>query len=129
MPSLTTRTYGFINTLYGVRILKVKLEGVKRISIKGEFIRLDALLKFASIASTGGEAKILIQSGEVFVGGERCTMRGKKIRPGDIVKHSKIVLVVLASESNKKPGQPHVIVGEDEQRNEVNARMNEGVTE
>ena len=74
--------------------MKIKLEGVKRISIKGEFIRLDALLKFASIASTGGEAKILIQSGDVFVNGELCVMRGKKIKPGDIVRNEKSILLI-----------------------------------
>ena len=34
---------------------------------------------------TGGEAKECIQGGEVKVNGEVCTMRGKKIRPGDTV--------------------------------------------
>lgn len=55
------------------------------ISIITEFIKLDALLKFAGLADTGGEAKILIQNGEVSVNGEVCTMRGKKIRSGDTV--------------------------------------------
>lgn len=55
------------------------------ISITTEFIKLDALLKFAGLADTGGEAKILIQNGEVSVNGEVCTMRGKKIRSGDTV--------------------------------------------
>ena len=73
---------------------KISIAGVKRIRIDGEFIRLDALLKYASIASTGGEAKILIQSGEVTVSGEVCTMRGKKIRQGDIVRHGSETLVV-----------------------------------
>jgi len=76
------------------RVLKVKVRGVRRINISGEFIRLDALLKYAAIVSTGGEAKILIQSGEVFVGGEPCTMRGKKIRPGDVVRYGKDFLLV-----------------------------------
>jgi len=66
--------------------MKVKLRDVRRVQIAGEYIRLDALLKYASLASTGGEAKILIQNGEVFVGGEECTQRGKKIRPGDVVR-------------------------------------------
>ena len=74
--------------------MKIKLKGVKKVSISGEFIRLDALLKFVSIASTGGEAKILVQSGDVFVNGEPCTMRGKKIRPGDIVRHEKSMLLI-----------------------------------
>ena len=74
--------------------MKVKLKSVKRIKITGDFIKLDALLKYASIASTGGEAKALIQDGEVFVGGKQCTMRGKKIRPGDIVRYKKTFLVL-----------------------------------
>ena len=74
--------------------MKIKLKGVKRITISGEYIRLDALLKFASVVSTGGEAKALIQSGEVFVGGEPCTMRGKKIKPGDVVRRGGDILLV-----------------------------------
>lgn len=58
---------------------------MKTIKIETEFIRLDALLKFAGIMETGGAAKIAIQSGEVAVNGEICTMRGKKLRPGDRV--------------------------------------------
>ena len=57
-----------------------------RIKITTEFIKLDALLKFASLVSSGGEAKQLIQDGKVLVNGEVCTMRGKKIRPGDRVE-------------------------------------------
>lgn len=55
------------------------------INITTEFIKLDALLKFSGLADTGGEAKLLIQNGEVSVNGEICTMRGKKIRSGDKV--------------------------------------------
>ena len=53
------------------------------IKINTEFIKLEALLKFAGVAETGGEAKLAIQNGEVRVNGELCTMRGKKLRPGD----------------------------------------------
>lgn len=56
------------------------------IKITTEFIKLDALLKFASLVGSGGEAKMLIQDEQVLVNGEICTMRGKKIRPGDTVK-------------------------------------------
>ena len=56
-----------------------------KIKIQTEFIRLDALLKLAGIADTGGQAKWMIQDGTVSVNGEICTMRGKKIRLGDIV--------------------------------------------
>lgn len=58
---------------------------MKVIHIETEYIKLQDLLKFASAVSTGGEAKILIQEGDVTVNGEVCTMRGKKIRPGDDV--------------------------------------------
>ena len=56
------------------------------IKITTEFIKLQDLLKFASLVSTGGEAKIRIIEGEVSVNGEICTQRGKKIRPGDSVR-------------------------------------------
>ena len=55
------------------------------VNITTEFIKLDALLKFASLVGSGGEAKMLIQDGQVKVNGEVCTMRGKKIRSGDTV--------------------------------------------
>ena len=55
------------------------------IAISTEFIKLQDLLKFASVVMTGGEAKIRILNEEVTVNGEICTQRGKKIRPGDIV--------------------------------------------
>jgi len=74
--------------------MKVKLNGVKSIKIKGDYIKLDSLLKFASIASTGGEAKNRILNDEVFVGKDICRTRGKKIRPGDIVRCGEHVLLV-----------------------------------
>ena len=55
------------------------------IMIRGDFIKLDALMKFASRVASGGEAKMAIADGLVSVNGEVCTMRGKKIRPGDTV--------------------------------------------
>lgn len=56
---------------------------MEQIQITGEFIKLDALLKFANLVSSGGEAKIRIAQGEVLVNGEVCTMRGRKLRPSD----------------------------------------------
>lgn len=58
----------------------------ERIKITTEFIKLDSLLKFAGVVETGGEAKLAIQEGHVTVNGEVCTMRGKKLRPGDRVE-------------------------------------------
>lgn len=57
----------------------------REIAIKYEHIKLDSLLKYAGLCITGGEAKSLIEEGYVFVNGESCPMRGKKIRPGDSV--------------------------------------------
>ena len=56
---------------------------MKTITITTEYIKLQDLLKFANLVETGGEAKERIQAGEVTVNGEVCTMRGKKMRPGD----------------------------------------------
>ena len=53
--------------------------------ITTEFIKLQDLLKFANLVETGGMAKECVQCGEVTDNGEVCTMRGKKIRPGDVV--------------------------------------------
>lgn len=58
---------------------------MRKITITGEFIKLDALLKFANMVSSGGEAKIRIAEGEVLVNGAPCLMRGKKLRTGDTV--------------------------------------------
>ena len=66
----------------------------QKVAITTEFIKLDALLKFAGVAETGGEAKEAVQAGAVKVNGEVCTMRGKKLRPGDIVELSGVRLVV-----------------------------------
>ena len=58
---------------------------MKNITITTEFIKLQDLLKLANAVVTGGEAKERIQAGEARVNGEVCTMRGTKIRPGDVV--------------------------------------------
>ncbi len=60
-----------------------------KVKITTEFIKLDQLLKFAGLCDTGGFAKELVQQGQVRVNGETCTMRGKKIRPGDVVEVDK----------------------------------------
>lgn len=53
--------------------------------IQTEFIKLEAALKYANATGSGGEAKAVIQDGLVAVNGEICTMRGKKLYPGDRV--------------------------------------------
>ncbi|HJB59475.1 MAG TPA: RNA-binding S4 domain-containing protein [Candidatus Faecalibacterium faecipullorum] len=59
---------------------------MERVIIHTPFIKLDALLKYAGLCETGGEAKERVQAGEVKVNGEVCTMRGKKCVPGDTVE-------------------------------------------
>ena len=66
------------------------------ISISTEFIKLDALLKFANVVMTGGEAKQIIQEGDVTVNGEVCTMRGKKMRPGDVAEIGGEIRLIIA---------------------------------
>ena len=77
-----------------MRTNKIRLKGVKRVWISGDFIRLDALLKYASIASTGGEAKIMVLNGDVDIGGFPCVQRGKKIRQGDVVRYKGNTILV-----------------------------------
>lgn len=71
---------------------------METITIETEFIKLDALLKFASLTATGGEAKQVITDGMVAVNGETCTMRGKKIRPGDTVTFAGHTLKVQSAQ-------------------------------
>jgi ribosome-associated protein len=56
-----------------------------KIELKGEIIRLGQLLKLAGLVDTGGEAKALIQAGEVRVNGQVETRRGRQLQEGDRV--------------------------------------------
>ncbi len=58
-------------------------DNAEQVCIGTEFIKLEAALKFSNAVSTGGEAKIVILEENVKVNGEICTMRGKKLYPGD----------------------------------------------
>lgn len=58
-----------------------------KIHIEEEYIKLDSLMKFSGLCATGGEAKYLIQNGQVLLNGEVCLQRGKKVHPGDIVTY------------------------------------------
>ena len=55
----------------------------ERVVIYTEFIKLQDALKYANAVESGGMAKTVIQDGQVKVNGEICTMRGKKLYPGD----------------------------------------------
>ena len=54
-------------------------------TLEEEYIRLDDLLKLTGCVQTGGQAKVIIQTGRVLLDGEVCTMRGKKLRGGEVV--------------------------------------------
>ena len=56
------------------------------VTITSDFIKLDSFLKLSGAVSTGGEAKVLVQQGAVYVNGEACMQRGKKLHGGDTVK-------------------------------------------
>ena len=60
-----------------------KKSGDIPVCIQTEFIKLESAMKLANILPTGGAAKAEIQEGFVTVNGEVCTMRGKKLYPGD----------------------------------------------
>ena len=79
---LESTAFGFVAGFTGDAIEK----GIRNDRIITDFIKLDALLKFAGLCETGGEAKELVQGGAVKVNGEVCTMRGKKCRAGDVVE-------------------------------------------
>ena len=66
-----------------MKVTVKKKDESKLLPIETEFIKLDAALKYAALVATGGEAKEVIAEGMVTVNGEVCTMRGKKLRPGD----------------------------------------------
>ena len=60
---------------------------MEAVVISDDFIKLGQLLKLANMVSSGVEAKIVIQNGEVKVNGEIDTRRGKKISPNDVVEY------------------------------------------
>ena len=66
-----------------MKVVVKKKENTVPVVITTEFIKLQDAMKYANIVYSGGEAKALIQEGEVLVNGEVCTMRGKKLRCGD----------------------------------------------
>lgn len=59
---------------------------MEEIKIHTEYIKLDDLLKFAGLLGSGGQAKAVIKDGLVKVDGEVCTVRGKKLRGGEIIE-------------------------------------------
>ena len=67
-----------------MKVTVKKRENHTPVVIYSDFIKLQVAMKFASLVATGGEAKQLILEEMVKVNGEVCTMRGKKLYPGDV---------------------------------------------
>ena len=61
-------------------ILKKNME----LKLRDEFIKLGQAMKAAGIVSSGIDAKMLIQDGQVTVNGEVETRRGRKLYDGDV---------------------------------------------
>ena len=66
-----------------MKVVVKKKDNSIPVAITTEFIKLQDAMKYANIVYSGGEAKTLILEEQVKVNGEVCTMRGKKLRPGD----------------------------------------------
>jgi ribosome-associated protein len=66
-----------------MKVTVKKKDSAVPVKISTEFIKLESAMKLMNIVPSGGSAKLEIQEGFVTVNGEVCTMRGKKLYPGD----------------------------------------------
>ncbi len=66
-----------------MKVVVKKKDNSTPLFITMEYIKLQDAMKYANVVFSGGEAKQIIQDGDVWVNGEVCTMRGKKLRHGD----------------------------------------------
>lgn len=79
-----------------MKVVVKKKEGIIPVPIETEFIKLQDAMKLANAVASGGEAKVLIQEGQVQVNGEVCTMRGRKLHPGDTFSFDDTVYGITA---------------------------------
>ncbi|MBO7184632.1 MAG: RNA-binding S4 domain-containing protein [Oscillospiraceae bacterium] len=82
-----------------MKVIVKKKDDSIRVAITTEFIKLQDALKFANVVYSGGEAKSVILEEMVKVNGEVCTMRGKKLRPGDRVEFAGQHFLICAHEA------------------------------
>jgi ribosome-associated protein len=61
------------------------MEAPRDVPISGDMIRLGQLLKHAGLVGSGGDARALLETGEVTVNGEPETRRGRQLHRGDVV--------------------------------------------
>ena len=83
-----------------MKVTVKKKESAIPVPITTEFIKLESAMKLMNIVPSGGTAKNEIQEGYVTVNGEVCTMRGKKLYPGDKVEFEHITYLSCIHESN-----------------------------
>ena len=76
--------------------VKKKEAAAVAVAISTEFIKLESAMKLANILPSGGAAKTEIQEGYVLVNGEVCTMRGKKLYPGDKFTYEGVTYLISA---------------------------------
>lgn len=77
-----------------MKVTVQKKENAVPVVIGTEFIKLESAMKLANIMGSGGMAKAVIQDGLVTVNGEVCTMRGKKLYPGDKFGYQDITYLI-----------------------------------
>ena len=82
-----------------MKVTVKKKDNSTRVEITTEYIKLQDALKFANVVYSGGEAKTVILEEQVKVNGEICTMRGKKLRPGDKVEFMGSRILVTGNEA------------------------------
>ena len=82
-----------------MKVVVKKKDDHAPLAIHTEFIKLQDALKYANIVYSGGEAKQMVIDGLVTVNGEVCTMRGKKLRPGDKFQFEGYKFVITAYEA------------------------------
>lgn len=82
-----------------MKVTVKKKDNAQPLHIHTEFIKLDAALKLANVIESGGMAKTVIQDEQVKVNGEICTMRGKKLYPGDRFSFMGAVFEICGNEA------------------------------
>ena len=83
-----------------MKVIVKKKDSATPLQIHTEFIKLQDALKYANVVYSGGEAKQLILDEQVTVNGEVCTMRGKKLYPGDKFTFMDQTYLISIHESN-----------------------------